>query len=64
MVAQAILHRLPPAVRQAMTTLEAIETGAQAIATLRAIHRSGHWQAFWRKGPWAPLVPLARRIAA
>ena len=31
MVAQAILHRLPPAVRQAMTTLEAIETGAQAL---------------------------------
>ncbi len=41
-----------------------VEAGAQAIATLRALHRSGHWQAFWEKDPWAQLVPFSRRIAA
>jgi hypothetical protein len=41
-----------------------IEAGAQAIATLRALHRSGQWQAFWQRDPWAQLVPLSRRIAA
>lgn len=40
------------------------EAGAQAIATLRAVHRSGHWQAFWGSHPWAQLVPHSRRIAA
>jgi len=40
------------------------EAGAQAIATLRALHRSGQWPAFWRQDPWAQLVPLSRRIAA
>lgn len=41
-----------------------VEAGAQAIATLRALQRSGHWQAFWQKDPWAQLVPPSRRIAA
>jgi hypothetical protein len=41
-----------------------VEAGAQAIATLRALHRSGHWKPFWRKDPWAQLVPQSRRIAA
>lgn len=41
-----------------------IEAGAQAIATLRALHRSGQWQTFWQQNPWAQLVPLSRRIAA
>lgn len=40
------------------------ESGAQAIATLRALQRSGRWQDFWHQDPWAQLVPLARRIAA
>lgn len=40
------------------------EAGAQAIATLRALHRSGKWQAFWDSHPLAQLVPHSRRIAA
>jgi len=40
------------------------ESGAQSIATLRAIHRSGRWQEFWNEDPWSQLVPLSRRIAA
>ncbi len=31
MVAREILRRIPPAVRQAMTTLDAIETGTQSL---------------------------------
>lgn len=27
------------------------ETGAQAVATLRALHRSGRWREFWRAHP-------------
>ena len=40
------------------------EAGAQAIATLRAIHRSGRWHDFLDQDPWSQLVPLSRRIAA
>lgn len=40
------------------------ESGAQSIATLRALQRSGKWAAFWGKQPWAQLVPPSRRIAA
>ncbi len=40
------------------------EAGAQAIATLRALHRSGKWKAFWSSHPLAQLVPRSRRIAA
>jgi hypothetical protein len=40
------------------------ESGAQAIATLRAIHRSGRWQDFWHDDPWSQWVPLSQRIAA
>ena len=39
------------------------ESGAQSIATLRAIHRSGGWQDFLDEDPWAQLVPPSRRIA-
>jgi hypothetical protein len=41
-----------------------VEAGAQTIGTLRAVRRSGHWKAFWRKDPWAQLVPRSRRMAA
>ncbi len=27
------------------------KTGAQAVATLRALHRSGRWRAFWQTHP-------------
>ncbi len=40
------------------------EVGAQAIATLYAIHRSGRWDALWDRNPCAASVPLKRRIAA
>ena len=40
------------------------EVGAQAIATLRALHRSGKWQAFWASHPLAPWVPHSRRMTA
>ncbi|MHB1956879.1 MAG: hypothetical protein ACYCOU_24440 [Sulfobacillus sp.] len=38
------------------------ESGAPAIAALRAIQRS--WQDFWNQEPWSPLVALSGRIAA
>ena len=50
--------------RESGSGMRWVEAGAQAIATLRALHRSGHWQAFWRKDPWAQLVPRSRRISA
>ncbi len=50
--------------RESGSGMRWVEAGAQAVATLRALQRSGHWQAFWRKAPWAQLVPLSRRIAA
>jgi hypothetical protein len=37
--------------------------GAQAVATLRALHRSGHWAAFWQTQPQRrrpPVCPHAR----
>ena len=40
------------------------ETGAQAMATLRALHRSGRWETFWYHNPCCQLVPPRRRIAA
>ena len=40
-----------------------VEAGAQAIATLRALHRSGRWQSFWKKQPWAQMGPASRRVA-
>ncbi len=39
------------------------ESGAQSIATPRAIHRLGGWQDFLDQEPWSQLVPLSRRIA-
>jgi len=38
--------------------------GAQAVATLRAWHRSGRWTAFWASRPLAQRVPPRRRCAA
>jgi hypothetical protein len=49
--------------RESGSGMRWMEAGTQAIAALRALHRSRHWQAFWRKDPWAQLVPLSRRIA-
>lgn len=50
--------------RESGSGMRWIEAGAQAIATLRALHRSGKWHAFWQQDPWAHLVPRSRRIAA
>ena len=50
--------------RESGSGMRGIEAGAQAIATLRALHRSGNWHAFWHQDPWAHLVPRFRRIAA
>ncbi|MCL6562300.1 MAG: ISKra4 family transposase [Firmicutes bacterium] len=38
--------------------------GAQAVATLRAWHRSGRWAAFWASRPLTQRVPPKRRCAA
>jgi hypothetical protein len=41
--------------------------GAQRVATLRALHRSGRWDAFWQSQPQRArlhLVPRARRVPA
>ncbi len=37
---------------------------AQAIATLRAVQRSGRWDHLWAQHPWAQLIPAKRQIAA
>lgn len=50
--------------RESGSGMRWVEVGAQAIATLRAVHRSGQWRTFWRKDPWAQLVPRSPRIAA
>ncbi len=50
--------------RESGSGMRWIEARAQAVATLRALHRSGRWQAFWQQDPWAQLVPRSRRIAA
>jgi hypothetical protein len=34
--------------------------GAQAVASLRALHRSGDWAAFWQRHPLRPRAPRAR----
>jgi hypothetical protein len=34
--------------------------GAQAVASLRALHRSGDWTAFWPRHPLRPRAPRAR----
>src|SRR6185436_377805 len=36
-------------------------TGAQAVASLRAVHRSGRWAAFWRTQPQRRRLPVAPR---
>jgi hypothetical protein len=36
-------------------------TGAQAVASLRAVHRSGRWAAFWRTQPQRRRPPVAPR---
>lgn len=36
-------------------------TGAQAVASLRAVHRSGRWEAFWRTHPQRRRPPVAPR---
>jgi hypothetical protein len=36
--------------------------GAQALATLRAWHRSGHWAALWASRPLTPRVPPAATL--
>jgi hypothetical protein len=41
--------------------------GAQAVASLRALHRSGDWAAFWQRHPLRPRAPracAARPVAA
>jgi len=41
--------------------------GAQRVATLRALHRSGRWDAFWQTQPQRAhlhLVPRPRRVSA
>ena len=40
------------------------EPHAQAIATLRAMQRSGQWDHLWAQNPCAQLVPAKRQIAA
>ena len=50
--------------RESGSGMRGIEASAQAIATRRALHRSGKWHAFWHQDPWAHLVPRFRRIAA
>jgi hypothetical protein len=37
--------------------------GAQAVATLRALHRSGRWQSFWQTQPQRRRPPVARYAA-
>jgi hypothetical protein len=36
-------------------------TGAQAVASLRAVHRSGRWEAFWHSQPQRRRPPVAPR---
>ncbi len=36
-------------------------TGAQAVASLRAVHRSGRWEAFWRTHPQRRRPPVFPR---
>ncbi len=36
--------------------------GAQAVATLRALHRSGQWAAFWRQHPQRQRLTLCPRV--
>jgi len=36
--------------------------GAQAVATLRALHRSGHWAAFWQQHPQRQRLTLCPRV--
>ena len=37
--------------------------GAQAVATLRALHRSGRWQAFWQTQPQRRRPPVSAQSA-
>jgi hypothetical protein len=37
--------------------------GAQAVATLRALHRSGRWHAFWQTQPQRRRPPVARHAS-
>jgi hypothetical protein len=39
-------------------------SGAQAVASLRALHRSGDWAAFWQRHPLRPRARAARPVAA
>lgn len=39
-------------------------SGAQAVASLRALHRSGDWAAFWQRHPLRPCAPRARAARA
>ena len=50
--------------RESGSGMRWLETGAQAIATLRAWHRSQRWDNLWAQHPCAQLVPVQRRIAA
>ena len=43
-----------------MTSLR-LGAGAQAVASLRAVHRSGRWAAFWRTQPQRRRLPVAPR---
>jgi hypothetical protein len=38
--------------------------GLQAVASLRALHRSGHWAAFWQTHPQRRRSPISRRPPA
>lgn len=39
--------------RQTQAGMRGRPTGAQAVASLRALHRSGRWTAFWQRQPQA-----------
>ena len=50
--------------RESGSGMRWLERAAQGIATLRALHRSGRWAAFWATQPYATAVAKSRRVAA